>query len=95
MSPTSRSVRPHYRGLMVRTACLAVVEESWILRVPTDLAVRATTSGEEALNLLGSEFVVSVENIEVRGEQDRVVIEVTDTDAVGSPAACKAAVQAP
>lgn len=66
--------------LVITTACVAVVEEEWTLRVPTEMAVRAAASDKEALNLLQSGFVISVDNVDLRDEQDRVVVSVECSD---------------
>lgn len=72
------------RTLLIRTSCLAVVEELWTLRVPGDVAARVATSDQDALALLDSDFVVSVENTKVDGEHDRSVISVTDPEMQGA-----------
>lgn len=66
--------------LVITTTCVAVVEEEWTLRVPTEVATRAAASDEEALALLQSEFVIGVDNADLHDEQDRVVVSVECCD---------------
>jgi len=62
--------------VVITSTCMAIVEEEWILRVPANVARRAAASDQEALALLQSEFVVGVENVDVRDEHERVVLSV-------------------
>lgn len=62
--------------VVIRTACHAVVEESWTVRVSPELAARAIHSNQEALSLLQSDYVLTVENTDTYGEHDRQVLSV-------------------
>ena len=74
------------RRLVLTTACVAVVEEVWTLDVPSAVAANALDSSSEALALLQSEYVVAVENAEIRDEQDRVLLSVELAEGTtGSP----------
>lgn len=63
----------------VRTVCSATVEEKWILRVPPEIRDAVAADNNAALDLL-SEYFVSVENVDVRDEEDRDIVRVTDVE---------------
>lgn len=66
--------------VVITTSCVAEVEEEWTLRAPADVARQARASQDGALALLHSDFVVSVGNVDVGDERDRVVISVVCGD---------------
>jgi hypothetical protein len=77
MNPRPESTASSTCTLRVRTLCTATVEEVWTLSVSPVVAARAAACAEEALSLLTSDGVVSVENTDIRGEVDRVVLDVS------------------
>ena len=66
--------------LVVTTACIAVVEEEWLLVVPATVARDAQKSAAAALAFLRPPYVERVLNKDVRDEQERIVLGVVAVD---------------